>query len=213
MDVLERRKAIRGYYAATTFADAQIGRVLAELKALDLEENTIVVFWADHGWSLGEHGQWMKQTLFEPATRVPTLFAGPGTGKPGQVCHRTTEHLDIYPTLVELCGLEGAPENLQGASLVPLLKNPEARREKPSISQVARPPLKPKTVGYSLRNERYRYTAWEGAETGEELYDYRNDPHEWTNLADDAGAREVKAELKAQLAEITARRGRAPVAG
>ena len=75
MDVLERRKAIRGYYAATTFADAQIGRVLAELKALDLEENTIVVFWADHGWSLGEHGQWMKQTLFEPATRVPTLFA------------------------------------------------------------------------------------------------------------------------------------------
>lgn len=102
---------------------------------------------------------------------------------------------------------------MQGASLVPLLKNPEARREKPSISQVARPPLKPKTVGYSLRNERYRYTAWEGAETGEELYDYRNDPHEWTNLADDAGAREVKAELKAQLAEITARRGRAPVAG
>lgn len=208
MDELERRKAIRAYYAATTFADAQIGRVLAELKALDLEQNTIVVFWADHGWSLGEHGQWMKQTLFEPATHVPTLFAGPGTGKPGQVCHRTTEHLDIYPTLVELCSLEGAPQNLHGSSLVPLLRDPAAPWEKPAISQIARPPQHTKTMGYSLRNQRYRYTRWQGEQTGEELYDYEADPHEWTNLANDPSVQSLKARLRRQLESITASRGR-----
>lgn len=213
MDELERRKAIRAYYAATSFADAQIGRVLAELKALELEQNTIVVFWADHGWSMGEHGQWMKQTLFEPATHVPTLFAGPGTGKHGQVCHRTTEHLDIYPTLVELCNLKGAPGNLHGSSLVPLLRDPAASWDKPAISQVARPPQNPKIMGYSLRNERYRYTRWQGAQTGEELYDYQADPHEWSNLADDPAAQQLKAGLRQQLESITAERGRSGEVG
>lgn len=209
MNELESRQAIRAYYASTSFADAQIGRVLGELNALGLEENTIVVFWADHGWSLGEHGQWMKQTLFEPAARVPTLFAGPGTGAPGQVCHRTTEHLDIYPTLAELCGLEGTPDNLHGVSLVPLLKNPHADWSRPSISQVARPPgPNPKITGYSLRTERYRYTAWQGTQVGEELYDYQTDPHELKNLAADPALQELKAGLKAQLAVVTARRGR-----
>lgn len=209
MDVLERRKAIRAYYASASFADAQIGRVLAELKRQGLGENTIVVFWADHGWSLGEHGQWMKQTLFEPATHIPTILAGPGTGRAGQVCHRTTEHLDIYPTLAELCGLQGTPKNLQGSSLVPLLDNPNAPWDKPAISQVHRKPgPNPKIEGYSLRNERYRYTSWQGTEVGEELYDYHADPHELKNLRADSSYQKLKVRLKEQLAAITAVRGR-----
>lgn len=209
MNELERRQAIRAYYASVSFADAQVGRVLAALKDLGLEENTVVVFWADHGWSLGEHGQWMKQTLFEPATRVPTIFAGPGTGSRGQVCRRTTEHLDLYPTLAELCGLKNRPSNLHGRSLVPLFNRPGAAWDKPAISQVARPPgPHPKITGYSLRNERYRYTSWQGGETGEELYDYHVDPHELRNLAADAAFQRVKAGLNAQLAEITKQRGR-----
>lgn len=209
MDELESRQSIRAYYAATSFADAQIGRVLAELKTLGLEENTIVVFWADHGWSLGEHAQWMKQTLFEPAARVPTLIAGPGTGGKGKVCSRTTEHLDLYPTLVELCRLQGAPANLQGFSLVPLLRDPKTAWDKPAISQVARPSSPtPEIMGYSLRNERYRYTAWQGDQVGEELYDYLDDPHELKNLADDPSTRELKMQLRTQLAAVTAKRGR-----
>jgi len=209
MDELERRQAIRAYYASVSFADAQVGRVLAALKKLGLDENTVVVFWADHGWSLGEHGQWMKQTLFEPATRVPTIFAGPGTGAEGKVCHRTTEHLDIYPTLAELCRLKNTPDNLHGRSLVPLFSQPDAAWDKPAISQVARPPgPHPKITGYSLRNERYRYTSWQGGETGEELYDYHADPHELKNLAAAGTFQRVKADLKAQLAEITKQRGR-----
>ena len=187
--------------------DAQVGRVLHELKTLGLEKNTIVVFWADHGWSLGQHGQWEKQNLFESATQVPFIVAG--AGKSGQVCERTTEHLDIYPTLVDLCGLKDAPKNLHGRSVVPLLHNPKADWDKPSISQVSRPAVpNPEISGYSLRNERYRYTSWQGTVTGEELYDYQNDPRELNNLAHSQAAENLKLHLKKQLDEITAARGR-----
>ncbi|MBS1815736.1 MAG: sulfatase-like hydrolase/transferase [Acidobacteria bacterium] len=211
MTELQQRKTIRAYHASTTFMDAQMGRVLHELKVLGLEKNTIVVFWADHGWCLGEHGEWEKQNLFEPAAHVPFIIAG--AGKEGQVCKRITEHLDIYPTLVELCGLKGAPATLHGRSVSSLLQNAKAEWDKPAISQVTRPAIPaPDVFGYSLRNERYRYTAWQSTaderNLGEELYDYQADPRELTNLAHAPEVQLLKSRLRKQLAEITSTRGR-----
>lgn len=194
------RRAKRAYYASTTFIDAQIGRVLNTLKELGLDRNTLVVFWADHGWQMGQHGLWQKLTLFEWSARVPFLMAGPGI-KSGGVVKRTTEHLDLYPTLVELCGLENAPK-LQGRALTGLLKNPTgAAWDKPAVTQVRRPGQRP-TDGYSVRTERYRYTLWMGKETGEELYDYQTDPREVKNLAADPAMATVKATLRERLMAI-----------
>lgn len=207
MNELEQRKAIRAYHASTSFMDAQVGRVLDELKTLGLEKNTIVVFWADHGWCLGEHGQWEKQNLFEPAAHVPFIIAG--AGRKGQVCERTTEHLDIYPTLVELCGLKNPPTNLHGSSVVPLLNDATAAWDKPAVTQQTRPSApNPAIYGYSLRTERYRYTSWQGTEVAEELYDYETDPRELVNLANAPEAQALKKRLKQQLSEITGARGR-----
>lgn len=203
MSELQQRIAIRAYRASSSFMDAQVGRVLAELKRLGLEKDTLVVFWTDHGWSLGEHGQWQKQNLFESATRVPLIFAGPGVGR-GQVCHRTTEHLDIYPTVTELCQLSEAPSSLQGVSLSGLMKDPRMAWDRPAISQVFRGQ---KNHGYSIRTERYRYTLWIGDETGEELYDYEKDPRELVNLANDSSLVKLKQSLRERLDAIAASRG------
>ena len=199
----EECKASRqAYYASTTFIDTQVGRVLAALKASGLEQNTVVVFCADHGWQLGQHGLWEKLTLFEWAARVPFMMAGPGIPA-GGVVHRTTEHLDIYPTLVDLCGLKDAPQ-LAGVSVKPLLSDPRgASWTKPAVTQVRRPgPNQHPTNGYSIRTERYRYTVWAGRETGEELYDYQTDPREVRNLAADASFKSIKQDLEKQLAGI-----------
>ena len=204
----ECREAIRAYYASSSFMDVQVGRVLEELKRLGLEDNTIVVYWADHGWSLGEHGQWQKMNLFESATRVPLIFAGPGIGA-GAVCHRTVEHLDIYPTLAEMCKLRGAPASLHGKSLLPLLHEPSRSWGRPAISQVTRPPESLfRTIGYSLRSERFRYTVWQGDDVGEELYDYKTDPLETRNIAQQKDMQSVKVALRKELERLTLRRGR-----
>jgi uncharacterized sulfatase len=208
MSEMQMRQAIRAYRASSSFMDAQVGRVLAVLRSLGLEENTIVVFWADHGWSLGEHGQWQKRNLFESSTRVPLLIAAPGIGSHGQICRRTVESLDIYPTLVNLCGLSDAPSSLQGTSLHRLLHDPDAKWDRPAMSQVVRGTGSGDAFGYSLRTERYRYTAWFGKETGEELYDYSNDPRELVNLANHPETDAIKASLRKGLKDCAASRGR-----
>jgi len=209
MNEMQRREAIQGYYAATTFMDAQVGKVLTALETLGLADNTVVVFWADHGWQLGQHGQWMKQTLFEHAARVPVIFAGAGIATHGESCHRTIEHLDIYPTLAELCELDRTPDNLHGESLVPLLKNPGAAWDKPAVTQIARPSGEhPELTGYSVRTERYRYTSWQDGYAGEELYDYQLDPNEMKNLVTDPNMYRTKITLQAQLHAIAASRGK-----
>ncbi|MEK7829879.1 MAG: sulfatase, partial [Acidobacteriota bacterium] len=112
----QQREAIRAYYASISFADANVGRLLDALERLKLTDNTIVVFWSDHGYLLGHHGQWMKQSLFEGSARNPFIVAGPGVAK-GQASPRTVEFVDDYPTLADLCGLAEAPKNLAGRSL------------------------------------------------------------------------------------------------
>jgi uncharacterized sulfatase len=213
MSEKQRRDAMRAYYASILFLDAQVGRVLDALNRLGLSENTTIVFWSDHGYQLGEHGQWMKQTLFEPAARVPLMIAGPDVRARGRACPRTVEFLDLYPTLAELCGLSGAPAGLHGASLRPWLGDPQAPRERPAVTQVRRGNDRKAVMGYSLRTPRHRYTMWADGAQGEELYDYRADPREMKNLAQSAAAAATKADLRARLDAVLQARGKGRQSG
>jgi iduronate 2-sulfatase len=207
MSLQQHREAVRAYYAAISFVDAQVGRLVDALQKLNLAQDTTIVFWADHGFMVGEHGQWEKMKLFEPSARVPFFMAGAGVTGGGRTCYRTSEHLNIYPTLAELCQLQGAPANLQGRSLVPLLQNPDAPWDHPAITQVTRRNASGPTMGYSVRTERYRYTMWSGGADGEELYDYQTDPRELKNLANESSASALKARLRSQLQQIAGARG------
>ncbi len=174
--------------------DAQIGRVLDALDRLGLRDKTIVVFWSDHGYHLGEHGLWFKQSCFEEAARVPLIIALPGQKTAGQKCGRIVELLDLYPTLADLAGLT-PPKDLQGASLRPLLQSPAASWSRPAYTQVQRGA----EPGHSVRTKRWRYTEWNFGRAGAELYDHQTDPQELHNLAADPARAATVAELKALL--------------
>lgn len=187
------REAIQGYHAAISFMDAQLGRVLDALDRLKLSDNTIVVVWSDHGYNLGQHGQWMKQSLFENSARVPMIISVPG-GIKGKASDRTVELLDLYPTLADLCNLK-APQKLSGVSLKPLLNNPQAQWNRSALTQVSRG----KIMGRSIRTERWRYTEWDEGKAGTELYDEENDKGEITNLASDPKFTAMVKELSGLL--------------
>lgn len=208
LDENKRKDALRAYYASIAFLDAQVGKVLDALDRLSLTKDTTIVFWSDHGYQLGEHGQWMKQTVFEASARVPMLIGGAGIEKRGARTKRTVELLDLYPTLADLCQLNGTPPDLDGRSFVPLTRNSNAAWDKPAITQVRRVRESATVMGYSLRNERYRYTSWADGSLGEELYDYERDPRELKNLASDASSADKKQELSRQLREIVTSRGK-----
>ena len=165
------RSLVRAYLASTTFMDSQIGRVLDALEACGLRENTIVVLWSDQGWHLGEKDITGKNSLWERSTHVPLTFAGPGAGR-GTCCSKPVELLDIYPTLLELADLP-PKKGLEGHSLVPQLKSPQAPRPWPAITTANQ-------GNDSVRTEHWRLIRY--ADGSGELYDHRNDPNEWTNL-------------------------------
>ena len=144
----------------------------------------------------------MKQTVFEAATRMPLIISIPGAKAKGKGCPRTVELLDLYPTLADLCQLKDVPANLHGKSLRPLLDNPNAKWDRPAISQVSRGQ---KVMAYSIRTERYRYTEWNDGKEGEEFYDYQADPTEQKNLTNNA---KLKTELQTKLRTITKARGK-----
>jgi arylsulfatase A-like enzyme len=185
------RNLVRSYLACTSFVDAQVGRLLDALDETGLATNTIVVIWGDHGWHLGEKGITGKNTLWERSTRVPLIFSGPGVAKGGR-CAQPAEVLDIYPTLIELCGLKPRTD-LEGLSLVPQLKNAAAPRERPAITSHNQ-------GNHSVRSERWRYIRY--ADGSEELYDHQTDPNEWTNLAGKSEHAAVIAEHKKWLPKI-----------
>ncbi|MFP6611397.1 MAG: sulfatase [Pirellulales bacterium] len=179
-------KAMRAYYACVSFIDAQVGRLLDALDRLDLADDTVVVFWSDHGYHLGEHnGIWQKRTLFEESARAPLIIRVPGATGNGQACPRVVEFVDIYPTLTSAAGTH-KPKDLAGRDLQPLLENPIAAWDGFAVTQILRPADKrlPKPVmGCSIRTERWRYTEWADGKQGVELYDHRTDPLEFHNLA------------------------------
>lgn len=187
----QARESVQAYYAAISFVDAQIGRVLDALDRLELADRTVVVFWSDNGYHLGEHGLFKKQSNFEQSARVPVIISAPGRAR-DKACGRTVELLDLYPTLAELCGL-APPPDLEGKSLVPLLDDPDAPWDKPAFTQVWRGGF----AGYSVRTERWRYNEWDEGRQGVELYDHQNDPSELRNLAADPQYTETLAQLRA----------------
>jgi arylsulfatase A-like enzyme len=188
------REAVAAYLATVNFVDAQVGRLLDALDASGYAENTIVVFWGDQGYHLGEKHHWEKSTLWEEADRAPLLFVVPGMTQPGGRCKRTVSFLDVYPTLVELCGLPPR-RDLEGESLVPLLKNPEAPRRRPALTTHKR-------GNHAVRSERWRYIRYHDG--SEELYDMEIDENQWTNLAQDPEYAAVKRDLARWLPETDA---------
>jgi iduronate 2-sulfatase len=183
------REIIHGYHASVTFVDAQIGKVMDELRRLGLDQTTIVLLWSDNGWHLGQHGRWSKPTLFEDATRIVLMASVPGMPK-SETTDALVELIDIYPTLCELCGLT-PPDYLEGTSFAPLLRTPDRPWKTAAFSCL----LDYTTV--SVRTDRYRFI--QRATGQNELYDYENDPTEDHNLADDPAAKTLVEQLQDTL--------------
>jgi choline-sulfatase len=198
LEIDQRRRLKHGYYAAVSFVDAQIGRLLAELDRAALRDETIVVLWGDHGWKLGEHGSWCKQTNYELDVRVPLILHAPRARSNGRTSTALVEFIDIYPTLCELAGLQ-LPKHLQGESLVPLLQDPTRTFKEAAFSQFRRWHEGTEYMGYAMRTGRYRYVEWlnrRNAETvATELYDHESDPQENTNIAGDPRHSNLVSEL------------------
>jgi uncharacterized sulfatase len=188
------RAAIAAYYACITFMDEQLGRVLDALERLGLRDNTLIVLWGDHGWHLGEKGMWGKGTLFDVSAKAPLIVVDPHRKTAGQACQRTVEFVDIYPTLVELCGLK-MPPGLEGKSLAALLDDPGASWTRPAFTLVAREDW----LGRSVRTDRWCYTEWDEVRRGAELYDLQADPRESRNVVNDPKRAHVIDELKKLL--------------
>ncbi len=194
----QQRELIHGYHAAVSYMDAQLGRVLDALDASPLAKNTIIVLWGDHGWHLGDHGQWCKHTNYEQAAHIPLVVVAPGVTAPGTRISALVETVDLYPTLCELAGLP-ALRGLDGASIVPTLKNPATATKDAVFHVYPRGEL----LGRAVRTARYRLVEWKkiGAPAATaviELYDYETDPEETSNLA--AAKPAVVAQLRAMLA-------------
>jgi uncharacterized sulfatase len=204
------KQSIQAYHASITFVDAQVGKLLDALDRLGLADKTVVVLFSDHGYHMGDHGLWQKMSLFEGSARVPLIIAAPGEAGNGQASPRLAELIDLYPTLTELCRVS-APAGLEGTSLAPLLANPNAPGKPAAYTLVTRGgqnrpggPL----LGRSARDERYRYTEWDGGRAGAELYDYQTDPAETKNLAAEPGQADNLARLKKLLAAGRGRRAK-----
>jgi arylsulfatase A-like enzyme len=183
------KEAMQAYLATIAYCDAQIGRLLDAYDRSPHKLNTIIVFWGDHGWHLGEKEHWRKFALWEESTRMPFVWVAPGVTKPGGVCDRTVDLMSVYPTLCSLCGIE-RPGHVEGEDLSPLLRDPKAAWNKPAITTYHR-------NNHSLRTEKWRYIRY--ADGGEELYNHDTDPYEWTNLARDNTYADVKKELRRLL--------------
>ena len=179
------RKLLHGYQACVSFTDAQVGKVLDELDRLNLRKNTIVILWGDHGWKLGDYGDWCKHTNFEVDARAPLIISAPGMATAGQRTDALVEFVDIYPSLCELAGLP-LPEHLQGTSFVPLLEDPNQVWKDVALSQFPR--QQEAVMGYSVRTDRYRYTRWQQRDNrqtvGQELYDHQKNVLVTENLAE-----------------------------
>ena len=212
-DEQRQREIKHGYYASVSYTDAQIGRLLDALERLDLARNTIVVLWGDHGWKLGEHNGWCKQSNYEIDTRVPLIISGYGVNAKGEQCSALSEFVDIYPTLCEMAGLP-VPAHLQGTSLAPLLQDPGQLWKTAAFSQFLlgrfgrTQTVDGEQMGYAIRTDRFRYVEWYRWNTEEncrdtlmhrELFDHLSDPQENMSLAAEPGNEDLVRDLALQL--------------
>jgi iduronate 2-sulfatase len=210
-----QRELMHGYYACVSYIDAQIGRLLDALETLDLADNTIIVLWGDHGWKLGEHNSWAKQSNYEIDTHVPLIVSGKGIKAKGQKSTSLVEFVDIFPSLCELTTLP-IPENLAGKSFYSTLQNPKNTTKNAAFSQflLGRFPRKPistdtdEKMGYAIRTDKYRYVEWyvwendkRGAYLTNELFDQTKDPKENINIAQNIDNQLIIKVLKKQLLE------------
>lgn len=203
----ETRLLKHGYLASVSYVDAQVGRLLDALDRFGLRDNTIVILWGDHGWKLGEHNSWCKMTNYEIDTRAPLIISAPRMKNKNMECNKLVEFVDIYPTLCELAGLK-IPQNLEGISAVPLMRNPDRPWKKAVFSQFLREgiwvaPDGIEYMGYSIRTDRYQYVEWMNWETKEyvayELYDHEIDPQQNNNIAGLPQNEQIVKRLSAQL--------------
>ncbi|MCF7847996.1 MAG: sulfatase-like hydrolase/transferase [Kiritimatiellales bacterium] len=198
----QQRRLKHGYCASVTFVDAQIGRLLDYLDESGLAGNTVVVLWGDHGWKLGEHRSWCKQTAYEVDAHVPLIFHDPKAKAKGQATDALVEFVDVYPTLCELAGIP-VPSHLEGKSLAPLMDDPAQRWSDAAFSQFHRQHDGKRYMGHSIRTDRYRYVEWvdmQSLETvAQELYDHKNDPMENTNVAKLPENKELLESLSSRL--------------
>ena len=190
------RQAVAAYLATITFADAQIGKVIDALDSSDFAENTWIVLWSDHGWTLGEKSHWGKQDLWRGSGHVPLIIVPPKNTrpkgfKPGTRCNAPVNLLDLYPTLIDMCELPERSE-LEGQSLLPLVHDPDAKCSEATVMTVGR-------GSHAVCDRRWRYIHY--YDGSEELYDHRVDPEEWFNLADDEKYADVKARLSKHLVQ------------
>jgi arylsulfatase A-like enzyme len=190
-------KAVQAYLACGSFVDDCVGIVIDALLKSPYRDNTVIVLWSDHGWHLGEKLHWRKFTLWEEATHVPMIWVAPGLTKPGSRCDAPVNLMDIYSTLITVCELP-PNEQLEGYDLTPLLRDPRASWDKPTLTTYGR-------SNHAVRSRRWRYIRY--ADGSEELYDHEGDPMEWTNLAGDPKYAEVKRELAGWLPKRDAREG------
>jgi arylsulfatase A-like enzyme len=197
----QAREVTRAYWASISWTDWNLGRVVAELDRLKLRDNTVIVFWGDHGYHLGEKGKWSKHaSLFEVGTRVPLIVLAPGAKGNGKSSPATVQSLDIFPTLCALCGIK-PPKGLDGHSLKPLLDDPSARWDHPAYSVFGNAKG---VIGTVVRTARYRYAEYEGGKGGAMLFDHDSDPGERKNLAGDPKHAETRKQLSALLRKLPA---------
>jgi len=197
---VKQKKAVSGYYAAVSFMDAQVGKVLDALEKSGQADNTIIIFTSDHGYHLGEHDFWAKVSLHDESARVPLIVSVPGK-KPG-VSDSLVELLDLYPTTAKLCGLE-VPARLQGKDISPILDDPKAKVHDTVFS------IAGTSKGLMLRDDRWVFIQYtEDASKGIELFDMQNDPLQYTNLAQSldhvSRVEEWKTKITAKLAAVRA---------
>ena len=194
---------IHGYYACVSYIDKLIGDLVDELRRLKLDKSTAIVIWGDHGWHLGDHGLWCKHTNFEQATRSPLMFISPEING-GKKSTSPVEFIDIFPTLCDLTS-QDIPKNLHGLSLKPIMNNPKTSLKSSALSQWP----SGNGMGYALRNERYRYIEWMTSDTrspydksnviAKQLFDYKKDPLETVNLANESKYEIIANHLQNEL--------------
>jgi len=188
------KEAVQAYLATIAYMDMNLGRLLDALEKSPYRDNTIIVFWGDHGWHLGEKSHWRKFALWEVTTRTPLIWRVPGMTQPGSICATPIDLMTIYPTLTELCGIP-TPKHVQGVSMRALLENPQAKWDIPAVITYRR-------GNHAARSAQWRYIRYNNGD--EELYDETKDPNEYVNLAGRADLAEVKARLAAYFPKTNA---------